>query len=153
MEKTYTVSVYATPMSFPLNFTVHTWIEITDGRTIDRYDFWGYPGLTTIPARGYIYKNLFPNHLGTTLSPFTDPNVTHKRQLGKIITAKSGGKGSVAEQLYQAIRQEALNYPHAHKYNMILGPNCNTYTNWLFNLVPEAKLQLPWYAWGKNYHL
>ncbi len=50
----YTVTVYATPMSFPLNFTIHSWIEISDSTTTDRYDLWGYPGLTATPVHGYI---------------------------------------------------------------------------------------------------
>jgi hypothetical protein len=145
----YSVTVYATPMSFPFNFTVHTWIEIGDGNTTDRYDLWGYPGLTTTPVHGYIYKNLFPNHLGTTLSPFASVNTLEKRQIGKVLINLSGDIDSIAARHYTAIKTHVLTYPHAHTYHMIFGPNCNTFTEWLLKLVPEANLGLPWYAWGK----
>jgi hypothetical protein len=148
----YSVAVYATPMSFPFNFTVHTWVEISDGVLTDRYDLWGYPGLTATPVHGYIYKNLFPNHLGTTLSPFASVNALKKRQTGKVLISTSGEAGSLAAQLYTAITTQILTYPYAHTYHMILGPNCNTFTEWLLRLVPEVNLTLPWYAWGKHYH-
>lgn len=146
----YSVTVYATPMSFPFNFTIHTWVEISDGSTTDRYDLWGYPGLSATPVHGYIYKNLFPDHLGTTLSPFASANTLNKRQTGKVLLSISGEEDSLAAKLYTAITKQLLSYPCAHTYNMILGPNCNTFTEWLLELVPEAKLTLPWYAWGKN---
>ncbi len=93
--------------------------------------------------------NLFPNHLGTTLSPFANPATTTKRQTGTVLMSITGTGGSIAYKLYTAIQAQALEYPQAFAYNMILGPNCNTYTSWLLNLVPEANLRLPWYAWGK----
>lgn len=149
----YSVTVYATPMSFPFNFTVHTWIEISDGNTTDRYDLWGYPGLTATPVHGYIYKNLFPDHLGTTLSPFAAVNTLKKRQTGRVLLFISGKEDSRAAQLYNAITIQLLTYPYAKSYSMIWGPNCNTFTQWLLRLVSEANLTLPWYAWGMNYRL
>lgn len=147
----YSVRVYATPMSFPFNFTIHTWIEISNGVQAERYDLWGYPGLHKTPAQGYIYKDIFPNHLGTTLSPFANVNNLTKRQAGKVISEIHGETGSVAHTTYTAIKNHALNYPYANLYNMVLGPNCNTYTQWLLNLIPGTSLGLPWNAWGKKY--
>lgn len=147
----YTIRVYATPMSFPFNFTVHTWIEISDDNQTERYDLWGYPGLHKTPAQGFLYKDIFPNHLGTTLSPFADVNNLAKRQTGKVVSEIYGQIDSLAHNLYSAIKLNALNYPNAHTYNIILGPNCNTFTQWLLDLVP-ATLTLPRNAWGKNYN-
>jgi len=151
LEKTYTVTLYATPMSFPLNFTIHSWVEISDSCNSDRYDLWAYPGLKTASAsKGHIYKNIFPNHLGTTFSPIADVNDLNSRQTGKIIDSISGEKRSVAHKLYEEISKKAFEYPAYKKYNMFLGPSCNTYTQWLLQLVPEAGLSLPWYAWGRG---
>lgn len=152
MSEIFIVSVYATPMSFPLNFTIHSWIEIVNGSSRDRYDLWAYPGLKTATERkGYIYKNIFPDHLGTTWSPIAKLDDLSRRQTGIIIREVSGETGSLAHRLYMAISENAFNYPAYNRYNMILGPSCNTYTQWLLQLVPEAGLSLPWYAWGKNY--
>ncbi len=149
----YCIQVYATPMSFPFNFTVHTWVEISYNNEIQRYDLWGYPGLKKEPARGYIYKDIFPNHLGTTLSPFVNVNDLTKRQTGKVFSEINGETDSPAHTLYLAIKQQALHYPYAHTYNMIWGPNCNTFTQSLLSLLPDTKLTLPLNAWGKNYKI
>ncbi|MFN3693003.1 MAG: DUF3750 domain-containing protein [Candidatus Paceibacteria bacterium] len=76
-----------------------------------------------------------------------------KRQTGKVLLSVSGEENTVAPQLYTAISEQVLNYPYAHTFSMVWGPNCNTFTQWLLRLVPEANLALPWYAWGKNYRL
>lgn len=149
----YSVKLYATPMSFPFNFTVHTWVEISDSNTLERYEFWGYPGLSIEPINGYIYRNIFPDHLGTTWSPIANPNNLAKRQIGRVLEELTGETDSLAHKLHIAIQNEAINYPYVHTYNMVIGPNCNTYTAWLLNLVPNTKLTLPWYAWGKNFKI
>ena len=147
----YSVAVYTTPMSFPLHFTVHSWVEISNGFKTIRYDFWAYPGMKTNTAKvGYIYENIFPRHLGTTFSPIIGAGRIEKRQVGTKIAEISGGTNSSAHQLFLAIRKNAFRYPAYDRYNMILGPNCNTYTQWLLQLVPEAGMTLPWHAWGKN---
>lgn len=138
-------------MSFPLIFTVHTWIEISDGETIDRYDLWGYPGLSSSsPHHGYIYHNILPDHLGTTFSPFAKASTQKGRQKGRRIRHITGGSDSPAHRAYQIIKQKAFEYPAAKQYNMVMGPNCNTYTQWLLAQTQHPELTLPWNAWGKG---
>lgn len=150
----YSVSLYSTPMSFPLNFTRYTWVEICDSVTTHRYDFWAYPGLkTTTKNKGYIYENIFPNHLGTTFWPLANTKTLTNRQTGKCIQTLSGPRGSVAHSLYQNIKANAFQYPLYSTYKMLKGPNCNTYTQWLLDTTPEAKMPLPWNAWGKSYRV
>ena len=150
---TYTVSVYTTPMSLPLSFTCHSWVEVSHNDHCERFDFWAYPGFKTANANhGYVYKDIFPNHLGTTVSPFVRVDNIAKRQTGKIVSTKTGRAGSDVQKLYTKIKASAFLYPLHSTYNMILGPNCNSYTQWLLQLVPEVGLTLPWYAWGKNYY-
>lgn len=148
----FTVTIYKTPMSFPLNFTCHTWVEISHSeRPTRRFDYWGYPGLKPESAdHGFIYENLFSDHLGTTLSPFANPKTTQSRQVGQIHESITGPENSPAHRLYTAIDSKAFDYPYKHTYRMISGPNCNTYIQWLLKLEPAAKLTLPWNAWGKN---
>lgn len=153
-SEVYTVNVYATAMSFPLHFTIHSWVEISDGNTTERYDLWAYPGLKTATEhKGYLYKNIFPDHLGTTFWPLAKLSTLENRQTGKIIQQISGIAGSAAHKLHHAIKQQAFAYPAYNQYNMIFGPSCNTYTQWLLQLVPEAGLSLPWYAWGRGYKI
>ncbi len=98
-----------------------------------------------------IYKNIFPEHRGTTLSPFASVNALTERQIGRVVLKVSGVAGTPAATLYTAINNHVLVYPYARQYNMVFGPNCNTFTQWLLELVPATRLSLPWYAWGKNY--
>jgi len=149
----YRVDVFATPMTFPFNFTIHSWVEITINDTVTRYDVWGYPGITKPPLIGFIYQDIFPNHLGTTLSPFAKATDTHKRQVGYCVASISGEQNSLAATLAQTIQEHVHEYPYAHTYRMIMGPNCNTFTAWLIACIPNTQLTLPWYAWGKNYNL
>ncbi len=147
----YTVTIYATVMTIPFSFAYHTWVEIEHAGQTNRYDLWAYPGMKSATKnKKHVYLNIFPNHLGTTLSPFASVNDMHKRQTGKVLSSVSGKTGSSVHKLYATIKEHAFTYPAADKYNMLLGPNCNTYTQWLIDLRPEANLRLPWRAWGKG---
>lgn len=147
----YRISVYYTPMSLPLSFTCHTWIEITKDTKTTRYDIWAYSGLPFgEQVTGYVYKNLFPNHLGTTVSPFASAHSPEHRQSGKIFSQIEGNDNSIAAHLYNAIEEKVVSYPYADSYNMIFGPTCNTFTQWLLDLVPNHTLSLPFNAWGKG---
>tara|TARA_B100000508_G_scaffold75760_1_gene59040 strand:+ start:1573 stop:2043 length:471 start_codon:yes stop_codon:yes gene_type:complete len=155
MSEAYTVSIYMTPMSFPLNFTVHTWVEL-EGPNDEhhRFDFWGYKGIREREIdHGYVYKDLFPDHLGTTFSPFADPGSIEKRQHGKVYMSISGDVDSEAHTLYAVILGHAFDYPLKHDYNMVFGPNCNTFTQWLITRIPNSPLKLPFNAWGKGYQV
>lgn len=151
MEHRYTVAIYFTPMSFPLNFTSHTWVEISHNDTTERFDFWGYPGIQHgDKSKNYIYRNIFPDHLGTTFSPFADPGNRKNRQIGNIHQSITGDQTSIAHTLHQAIQDKAFTYPYDNTYYMVFGPNCNTFTQWLLDLVPGHNLTLPRNAWGKG---
>ncbi len=151
-DDTYTFSVYATPMSFPFTLSIHSWVEITHNTDVTRYDLWGYPGIDpTTPSEGFIYQDIFPNHLGTTFTPFAKAYDLHKRQSGNILFTCTGGTNSPAATYYHEIKKRVFSYPYAHRYSMFRGPNCNTFTQWIINLVPESGYTLPWYAWGKHY--
>lgn len=139
-------------MSFPFNFALHTWIELKKDNTTDRYDFWGY---TSMPEAhrlgGFIYKNLFPNHLGTKFSLLASPHTLGGRLPGRVYSEIEGGDGSEAHEVFTLITDKVGSYPHKDEYGMIFGPNCNSFTQWLINLKPDSGLRLPWNAWGKSY--
>lgn len=138
-------------MSFPLNFTIHSWVKISHNLHTERYDLWAYPGLQSANAhKGYVYKDIFPDHLGTTFWPLARTTKLTNRQTGRCIDSVAGEYGSVAHALYTVIAEKAFAYPYYDRYNMLFGPSCNTYTEWLLQLVPEAGLSLPWYAWGRG---
>ncbi len=61
--------------------------------------------------------------------------------LGKI-------SGESAKKIIQEIKKTEIDYPYLHTYKL-LGPNSNTYTQYILNKFPEWKIRLPWNAFGK----
>ena len=59
-------------------------------------------------------------------------------------------RGSLAEALIDKIHIAAIQYPYPDEYST-LGPNSNTFTQWIASQVPELNLKLPSRAIGKNY--
>ncbi len=54
--------------------------------------------------------------------------------------------------LIDLIESSFEEYPSVETYSL-LGPNSNTYTQWVLDQFPETKMQLPWNAVGKKYCL
>jgi hypothetical protein len=50
--------------------------------------------------------------------------------------------GEVAQKIIAKIKESPRNYPHLHKYRLI-GPNSNTYTQWILDQFPEWRVRLP----------
>jgi hypothetical protein len=46
------------------------------------------------------------------------------------------------------VNENYLNYKYKNQYKL-LGPNCNTYIQWIINKFPQAKIKLPFLAIGK----
>lgn len=59
-------------------------------------------------------------------------------------------EGPLAEKMISFVKKSTKNYPYLKRYNFI-GPNSNTYIQWILDNFPEAKTNLPWNAFGKNY--
>lgn len=69
---------------------------------------------------------------------------------GKISGAIEGGKNSTAFKMIEYIRNSPKKYPHVNRYSL-LGPNSNTYVQWVLNAFPEVGLKLPFNAVGKRF--
>ena len=78
----------------------------------------------------------------------------HGRWGTKIISESIGQAGSPTHKLYRLIEDDHLmSYPYKEitQYNMVAGPNSNSFVQWVIDQVPECQLFLPWNAWGKGY--
>ncbi|WP_404403095.1 DUF3750 domain-containing protein [Idiomarina seosinensis] len=59
--------------------------------------------------------------------------------------------GDQATELIPRIQQAATRYPWADEYEVLPGPNSNTFPAWIALQIPELGLQLPFSAIGSGY--
>ncbi len=52
--------------------------------------------------------------------------------------------------MVECIENSPHNYPYCGHYSYI-GPNSNTYVQWVLDAFPESGLKLPWNAFGKGF--
>ena len=68
----------------------------------------------------------------------------------KLLGYLEGDKGSVAEKVVEFIASSEESYPYCDRYSF-LGPNSNTYLQWVLNKFPEFNIKLCWRFVGKGY--
>ena len=146
------VKLYTCPVPFPFTFAVHTFIVFEYGNEVVRYDVNPVPyAATQSEVLGHIKKNMLPPEVGFRLfGRFSFSFVPRYKVtlLGKI----NGDSNSGAGKLYAFMSSGGLaTYPHTHTYRMILGPNSNTFIQWVLDQIPQSGLHLPWNAWGKGF--
>ncbi len=149
----YKVSVYYSRMPFPLTPWVHCYVVTKFQDTINRYEVFHPLTINDHPGqyKGSIYKNVFRQRDGMKYYPTLKLDSLH-RFIGKEYSTITGVVESQAHKLYQFINNGGLmKYPCAHKYDMIWGPNSNSFIQWVIDQVPDNGLHLPHSAWGKKY--
>lgn len=67
---------------------------------------------------------------------------------GSVLHSIEGGKDSTAARMAEFIARSNELYPDPKHYSLI-GPNSNTYAQWVLNHFPEAGMRLPWNSLGK----
>jgi len=158
-DSEYNVSVYSSKLGIPLNVVVHTHIVTEHAGIKNRYDVFAPFALAGVePYEGIIYKNLLPADMGFLLwfrkKLWWRSDAKYWRWGTKIVSQTQGPFGSAAYKLYKLIEDDHLvTYPYKEiaDYNMIAGPNSNTFVQWVVDQVPECGLTLPFNAWGKGY--
>ena len=151
-EDDFVVKLYTCPVPFPFTFAVHAYVVFQHGNDVVRYDVNPIPfSDTQSKPFGHIQKDILPPETGFRWLgkyPFNFGPRYKVRLVGKI----SGDATSSAGRLYTFVASGGLiNYPHTHTYRMILGPNSNTFIQWVLRQVPDSGLRLPSNAWGKNF--
>ena len=161
-DQSYKVSVYSSKLGIPLTFVTHTHIVTEHAGVQNRYDVFAPFTLVHVesfePYSGIIYKNLLPPETGFLVwfrkKQWWRQDAAHKRWNTTLVSETIGDEGSPAHKLFQLIEDDHLTtYPYKgiENYNMVKGPNSNTFVQWVANQVPECSLTLPWNAWGKGY--
>ncbi|MDH5561828.1 MAG: DUF3750 domain-containing protein [Deltaproteobacteria bacterium] len=138
--------VLSSPIDIPLHLlAVHCWIVTKDRLgIINRWEVWHRPSVCKT-SWGHVHQNLFPPETGIIKLPFfLKGKATWPASLiGHL-------DGDQAEFLGGFLLSKAKDYPEKDHYRY-LGPNSNSFVQWVLNQLPEAQIRLPKKALGKNY--
>lgn len=152
-EPEYSVKIYSSSIAFPLTLFSHAYfVTEYEGKT-NRYEvlmLFKDPGKNRYD--GNICKNAFAPKQGFSIIGVFPPYSLGPRYRVSLRCETHGKNESAAQRLYDFIEGGGLHrYPYKNRYNILLGPNSNTFTQWVIDQVPECGLSLPWNAWGKGY--
>lgn len=144
----YQVFLFTCPPSLPLSFARHPWFVVNQKGKISR---WGIRarldtyGVAT--AWGHLCLDALPPTKGLRVFYSSDKYWWGARLHGFV----EGGEGSLAQKMAETIELSSKNYPYCHRYAYV-GPNSNTYVQWVINQFPESGFTLPWNSFGKNFN-
>lgn len=69
---------------------------------------------------------------------------------GKLLGFVEGDEQSIASKMCGFIESSKENYKFCYNYSLI-GPNSNTYVEWVLKNFPDSQLKLPWNSFGKRF--
>lgn len=143
----YQVFLFSSPVPIPFNFAVHTWFVINLKGEISRWEFGRFRGSPHKNGIG-VLKNFFDPTEGMNKLLWK----RYPRFNSKLIDFIEGDGESVAKHLALFIEEYSNTYPLKTKYSL-LGPNSNSFIQWILNKFPDANLKLPSNAVGKGYKI
>jgi hypothetical protein len=143
----YQVFLLTCPVSIPLNFASHPWFVCVKNGEISRWEV-RFEKNNTNPSLG---KHLHFNSL-PPFSGIEKIQLIPKKFLwnATMINHTEGDKNSLAKKMIDLIENSPKIYSDRNRYSFI-GPNSNTYAQWVLNNFPDFKIKLPWNSFGKNY--
>jgi hypothetical protein len=140
-KEDYQVFLFCSPAYFPFSLFCHSWFVVNKKGEISR---WKVRHIKNKENGLYVFKNFQEPFEGVQVSFFIKKYWKAKLlgQVGRLI----------AEKVIQYIENSESNYPYKDKY-IFIGPNSNTYVQWVLNQSPEFNVRLSWRFIGKNYKL
>lgn len=141
----YQVFLLDCPANLPFSFARHTWFVVNKKGIISRWEI-----LFRKNANGTSWDHLHLNFLlpfqGIESVPFSQKYLWKSKLLGYI----EGPEDSLVFQVAECIEKSSEQYPYCNRYSLI-GPNSNTYAQWVLDKFPESNLKLRWNSFGKDY--
>jgi hypothetical protein len=133
-----------TPISFPMNFFIHTYIVAKVDGEINRYDM--YREGDGSREDGYVFKNILPAWEGCHVFYKRSANDPGRLFTCKVLAAYTMDEQPNIDTVTQQLESIYTQYPRKHQYHY-MGPNSNSYTKWLLQEL-RIDLELPFAAWG-----
>ncbi|HEY4494234.1 MAG TPA: DUF3750 domain-containing protein [Candidatus Paceibacterota bacterium] len=143
----YQVFLCHSKCAFPAMFASHPWFVLNKKGKIVRCGISHYKNITP-ESKGHFTVNMLPPFVGLPWFLFYKKFRYQATLLGFI----EGDENSVAKQIIDFIENSVSNYPYVDKYHFV-GPNSNTYVQWVLNHFPDFPAALPWNSPGKNYKI
>lgn len=143
----YQIFLFICPASLPFYFAIHPWFVCVKDGQIDRWEV-RFEINNYRPELGkHLHLNRLPAFSGIEMINFMPKKFLWK---GRLFYSIEGEDGSLAHQMYEFISNSKNNYPYRDQYNL-LGPNSNTYAEWVLSSFSELNIKLPWNSLGKRY--
>ncbi|MFA6514755.1 MAG: DUF3750 domain-containing protein [Candidatus Paceibacterota bacterium] len=137
------VFLFKSMASFPFIFAVHPWFVLNKQGEISRWEVAFSDSYPKKEHWGHLYKNLYPFFQGIEFLPFANRFFNKGKLIGVV-------EGDEASKIIDFIYNSPITYNNKNEYKFI-GPNSNTYAQWVISNSPDCKLKLPNNAYGKNY--
>lgn len=149
----YQIFLCSCPASIPINFARHYWFVVNRNGQISRWEVLHKKNLCK-SSWGYLHKDIFPPFQGTPVFMSSKMFKPFKKRYwkAKLCGHIEGESDSLAHKMADFIENSMNTYPSCSKY-LLLGPNSNTFIQWILNKFPEFGIKLPWNAFGKNYKI
>ena len=142
----YQVFLFTSPCSFPINMFPHYWFVCNKKGKISRWEVLNRKNKKK-KHFGHVYDNFLSPAKGLEIFYFYPGYHWNS----KLVLGIEGGENSTASKMIRFLEKAPKNYPYSYKYNLIFGPNSNTFAQWVIDRFPDSGFQLSWTAIGKNY--
>lgn len=140
----YQVFLFTCSCKFPFNFARHPWFVINKKGVLSRWELLCKPNQCKTSWQ-HLHLNLHKPTDG--LKIFL--NIKGNSDLIKSI---SGDVNSVTYKMIKLIENSPKKYKFNKNYSLI-GPNSNSYVQWILNNFKEFNAKLPFNSFGKKYKL
>ena len=142
----YQIFLLICPAMIPVNFAAHSWFVCIKDNQISRWEVRHYKNKE---HKTHIHLNELPPFFGIEKFPLIKNNILWGAKLLKHI---GGDENSLAQKIFDFIDNSPKNYKFLNEY-FLLGPNSNTYVQWILDNFPEFNIKLPFNCFGKNYKI
>ncbi len=144
LKADHQIWLMSSPLPFPVNLlAVHCWLVVsaTSGG-LERWEVWQKPNLCK-NSWGHVHLNLFPPDQGIIKLPipFSLKNCWP-------VTIAGYCEGNAGEKIITFLKSQAPDYPCKDNYHY-LGPNSNSFIQWVLHNTSVSELILPPKALGK----
>ncbi len=138
----YQVFLFVSNAVMPFSFAKHPWFVVNNKGDISRWEII----VDRNKPREFVRKDFCTPFLGSGV--FLGGKRFYYKE--KLLGYLTGGESSAAKQMVSQILRTRKEYPFKSEYRF-LGPNSNTYAQWILDMFPQFEGKLPWNSFGKTY--
>ena len=135
---------YSSPCNLPFSFARHHWFVIEKDGRLSRWEIL-FRNNSRKAGWGHLHLGAFKPFQGIEVLPFST-----KYSWGSKLIESVVGDSQEIRDAAELIENSVITYPHMEKYGL-LGPNSNTYAQWVLDNCHLFKKKLSWNSFGKGF--